>query len=147
MTSHAATKTDHQQERHTMSDPTKNLTALGGIVRGSLTADDLETFPAPGVQKVIFETTELTAFCPVTSQPDIYRCTITYEPDGRCVESKTLKLYLQSFRDIGIFCETLTATIADDLTRSLTPHSLSVTLVQQVRGGLVTTATANRGAN
>mgnify|MGYP006268620637 CR=1 FL=1 len=129
-----------------MTNPsTTHLTALGNKVEGSLQATQLETFDAPAnVSVVSFRTEEVCALCPVTMQPDIYTIEITYEPNGKCVESKTLKLYLTKFRNEGIFGEVLTATIADDIFEAIKPHQLSVRSTQQIRGGLQMTTVASR---
>ena len=77
---------------------------------------ELDTFPAPAhVTLVRFSSEELTSFCPVTAQTDFYRVEIEYVPDAFCVESKSLKLYLWSFRDEQMFAEQLSAMIAQDL--------------------------------
>ena len=68
----------------------------------------LETFPNPGVARVELVSDELTAVCPITNQPDFYTATIAYRPVGRCLESKSLKIYLSRFHDQGMFCEALT---------------------------------------
>src|SRR5215207_4234530 len=76
----------------------------------------LETFPAPKhVTRVTFTSDELTTYCPVTSQPDFNTIKIEYQPDQKCIESKSLKLYLWSYRDEKAFCEALTAQIAQDV--------------------------------
>jgi len=125
---------------------TKDLTVLGNRVEGSLEADQMETFPAAGnLSRVIFETKELTAICPVTSQPDLYHATIDYRPKDKVVESKTLKLYLMRYRDVGIFGEDLAQRIMEDLMMRLDPERIEVTLVQQVRGGLQMTTVATYG--
>lgn len=126
---------------------TENLTLLGSSVKGALSADQLEKFPAPNVSIVKFETAEVTSLCPVTDQPDIYTVTIEYVPGDSCVESKSLKMYLTRFRNQGIFGEALAATIADDIYRVLEPKALVVTAEQQMRGGLIMTSTATRGGN
>ena len=129
-----------------MTISTDHLTALGSRVDGSLSWEDLETFAAPeGVKEVSFLTHELTAFCPVTAQPDLYTLTITYVPNEVCVESKTLKLYLNGFRDKGMFGEAIADVICDDLTKALNPLRMTVTAVQQIRGGLQMTSTSVRG--
>ena len=74
---------------------------------GSEAYAGLETFANPGVADVELTSDELTAVCPITGQPDMYRLTIGYRPDGLCVESKSLKLYLNRFRNEGAFCEAL----------------------------------------
>ena len=78
-----------------------DLVALGRPGSGAYAG--LESFPNPGVSTVELTSDELTALCPVTGQPDLYIATIEYEPDTRCLESKSLKLYLNEFRDQGHF--------------------------------------------
>lgn len=127
-----------------MTELHKDLTLLGKAVQGTITAEQLETFPAPHVAKVKFVTHEVTSFCPVTAQPDLYSVEIEYSPFAHCVESKSLKLYLNGFRDEGIFGEALAEKIADDLFAVLEPIDLKVTTIQQIRGGLQMTAIAER---
>lgn len=128
-----------------MANPnTDHLTALGNKVEGSFDVSQIETFDSPDVDVVSFRTEEVGALCPVTLQPDLYIVEITYEPNGKCVESKTLKLYLTKFRNEGIFGEALTATIADDLFAAIKPITLSVRTTQQIRGGLQMTTVATR---
>ena len=104
---------------------------------------DLESFPCPPhVTVVQFTSDELTSFCPVTDQPDFNTVEIEYHPDELCVESKSLKLYLWTFREEHIFGEGLANTIAEDLVAALNPFYCRVTLVQNVRGGLQLTAVA-----
>ena len=104
---------------------------------------ELDTFPAPShVTRVAFTTDEVTSFCPVTGQPDFNTVTIEYIPDRLCVESKSLKLYLWTFREEQIFGEGLADTIARDLFAALQPQLCKVTLVQGIRGGLQMTAVA-----
>lgn len=123
---------------------TSGLTVLGNKVDGTLTAEQLETFPAPNTQAVNFVTKEFTSICPVTNQPDLYTVEIDYSPKAKCVESKSLKLYLNSFRDRGIFGEALASELADTLFSALMPHQIVVKTTQQARGGLVMTSTAVR---
>jgi 7-cyano-7-deazaguanine reductase len=104
---------------------------------------ELDTFPAPRlVTAVSFTSDELTSFCPVTEQPDFNTVIIEYAPDQLCVESKSLKLYLWSFREERIFGEGLASTIAQDMADQLAPHWVKVTLQQNIRGGLQMTAVA-----
>jgi 7-cyano-7-deazaguanine reductase len=123
---------------------TNHLTVLCNKVDGSLEPSQLEKFPAPNVSEVEFESHELTALCPVTNQPDIYTIKISYVPNEFCVESKTLKLYLMSFRQMGIFGEGITSRIADDLFDAIQPKALKVETTQQIRGGLQMTSRAIR---
>jgi 7-cyano-7-deazaguanine reductase len=100
----------------------------------------LETFDYDGpAQEIVTETTEFTAVCPYSGLPDFARLTITYVPGGRCVELKSLKYYITSFRNVGIFQEHATARVAEDLFRLLAPARLTVRTVYQVRGGFETT--------
>lgn len=104
---------------------------------------EIETFPTPHhVTQVTFATDEVTSFCPVTGQPDFNHVEIEYAPDQLCVESKSLKLYLWTFRDAHIFGEGLASTIAQDLFAALQPHHCKVILRQNERGGLQMTAVA-----
>lgn len=124
-----------------MSD---SLTLLGATVRGAITADQLETIDVqPGLHSVAFSSSELCALCPVTGQPDLYAITVTYAPDRRSLESKSLKLYLHSFRNVGIFAESLAVTVCADLAAAVQPEWLRVELVQKARGGLELTARAS----
>jgi len=104
----------------------------------------LETFPNPGVALVELESDELVAVCPITGQADMYVATIEFEPTALCLESKSLKLYLASFRNEGVFCEGLAVRIRDDVAQALElgPERVTVTLVQKARGGITITATA-----
>jgi len=87
---------------------------------------------------------ELTAVCPITGQPDLYRATIEYRPQSLCLESKSLKLYLAGFRNEGAFCEALAVKIRDDVAAALelSADDVRVTLVQKPRGGITITATS-----
>ena len=119
------------------------LSVLRGTVRRPV--DELECFPAPpSVTRVRFSTDEVTSMCPITGQPDFSSVTIDYQPAGRCIESKSLKLYLWGFRDKGIFAEGLAAEIAAEVQRAAAPVSVTVVVTQHVRGGIVTTAVARR---
>jgi 7-cyano-7-deazaguanine reductase len=103
-----------------------------------------EAFPAPDVQRITLEATEFTALCPRTGQPDFGSVEIEYEPAGRCLESKSVKYYLWSFRDQGAFCETLAARIADDVVYAIVPAWVRVRVHQNVRGGIALVAEAER---
>jgi 7-cyano-7-deazaguanine reductase len=121
----------------------RNLTVLGQTVRHAI--DHLECFDAPEhVTTVRFSTDEVMSVCPVTEQPDISSLVLEYRPDQRCIESKSLKLYLWSFRDRKVFCEALAAEIAGEVVRAADPHEVTVTLTQQPRGGIVIEAVASR---
>jgi 7-cyano-7-deazaguanine reductase len=102
----------------------------------------LETFPNPGVARVELDGDELTAVCPITGQPDMYTLRLEYEPDGLCLESKSVKLYLATFRNEGVFAEALAVRIRDDAAAALELPAgrVRVTLVQKARGGITITA-------
>ncbi len=104
----------------------------------------LETFPNPGVSNVELTSDELTAVCPITAQPDQYVASIEYTPKDLCLESKSLKLYLGSFRNEGHFCEGLAVKIRDDVAEALglAAGDVRVTLRQKSRGGITVTATS-----
>lgn len=114
-----------------------DLTLLGRDARGPV--DHVETFPAPdGCDRVVFTTDELTSICPVTEQPDISSVRIDYVPDERCIESKSLKLFLWGFRNRKVFAEQLAVDIATEVWTTVKPISVEVTIVQHARGGIVT---------
>ena len=103
----------------------------------------LESFPNPGVSEVELVSDELAAVCPITGQPDLYLATIVYQPESLCLESKSLKLYLSTFRNEGAFCEALAVHIRDDAAEALQlpADKVRVTLRQKARGGITITAT------
>ena len=106
---------------------------------------ELQTFPNPRpgrTYEVLFETSEFTCVCPMTGQPDFGRLTIRYVPARVCVELKSLKLYLWSFRNEGHFHEAVTNQILDDLVRVLKPRTLSIEGAFNIRGGIATTVVA-----
>jgi len=108
----------------------------------------LETFasPRPGRPfEVVFETEEFTCLCPMTGQPDFAKLKIIYQPDQLCVESKSLKLYLWSYREQGAFHETVTNQILDDLTAAVQPTWMRVEGDFLIRGGIRTVVAAEFG--
>jgi 7-cyano-7-deazaguanine reductase len=84
---------------------------------------------------------EFTSVCPKTGQPDFGTVTITYTPDKKCVELKSLKFYLQSYRNQGIFYENVTNTIMDDLVAALEPRFMKIESAFSARGGITETVT------
>lgn len=112
---------------------------LGRETKGPIEADQIATVPwsHPGSDATVeFSTDELTAFCPVTNQPDFYELKISYRPKKQLLESKAMKLYLWGFRDKGAFAEDLAATMLGDLVKVCEPVWMEVDLTQKVRGGL-----------
>jgi len=105
----------------------------------------LETFPNPAPERdyeIAFDCPEFTCLCPMTGQPDFARFRIRYVPDRTCVELKSLKLYLWSFRNEGHFHEAVTNRILDDLVRATRPRWMTVEGDFFVRGGIGTVVTA-----
>ncbi len=90
---------------------------------------------------------EFTSVCPKTGQPDFGTLTITYTPEARCVELKSLKMYLQSFRNAGIFYENVTNSILDDLVAVLAPRKLQLVAAFTPRGGISTSVTVQHVAS
>jgi 7-cyano-7-deazaguanine reductase len=105
----------------------------------------LQTFPNPNPERdyeISFECPEFTCVCPMTGQPDFGTLRIRYGPDRLCVELKSLKLYLWSFRDEGTFHEAVTNRILDDLVAAIRPRRMTVVGDFSVRGGIHTVVTA-----
>jgi 7-cyano-7-deazaguanine reductase len=124
----------------------EGLTMLGRKKTGP--ARKLETFSNhhPGRDyTVTLRTDEFTCVCPATGQPDFARLTIQYIPRKRIVESKSLKLYLWSFRNEGSFHEHVTNAILDDLVKALAPRWCKVSADFAVRGGIAITVEAEYG--
>ena len=105
----------------------------------------LDTFPNPKRERdyhIAFDCPEFTCLCPMTGQPDFATIRIRYTPDQKCVELKSLKLYLWSYRDEGAFHEDVTNRILDDLVAAIGPRRLTVHTDWLVRGGIHTTVEA-----
>jgi 7-cyano-7-deazaguanine reductase len=108
-------------------------------------SSELQTFPNPRPGReyeIAFECPEFTCLCPLTGQPDFATIKIRYTPGDLCVELKSLKLYLWSFRDRGAFHEAVTNEILDRLVAALQPIRIEVIGDFKVRGGIHTTVTA-----
>jgi 7-cyano-7-deazaguanine reductase len=105
----------------------------------------LETFPNPAPRRdyrIHMEVPEFTCLCPKTGQPDFATLVLDYVPDQRCVELKSLKLYVWSFRNKGAFHEAVTNDILDDLVKVVAPRFMRLTARFYVRGGIFTTVVA-----
>lgn len=105
----------------------------------------LETFPNPNPERdytIRMRLPEFTCLCPKTGQPDFATMFLEYVPADACVELKSLKLYIWSFRDEGAFHEAVTNRILDDLVRLLAPRFMRLTAEFNVRGGIYTTVVA-----
>jgi 7-cyano-7-deazaguanine reductase len=126
----------------TEKSDTSDLTILGKPAQPS---KKLEAFPnrTPGrFYLVTLDSSEFTCVCPLTGQPDFATLRIQYVPDQKVVESKSLKLYLWSYRDEGSFHEHAVNRILDDLVSALDPHFMKVTGIFNVRGGIGITVEA-----
>lgn len=110
----------------------------------------LDTFPNPSPQRdfvVHMQIPEFTCLCPLTGQPDFAHFTLDYIPDQRCVELKSLKLYMWSYRNEGAFHEKVTNQILDDLVAATAPRFLRLTARWYVRGGIFTNVTVEHRAS
>ena len=106
---------------------------------------DLQTFPNPAPRRdfhIHMEIPEFTCLCPMTGQPDFATLTLDYIPEARCVELKSLKLYIWSFRNEGCYHEAVTNRILDDLVQALEPRFMRLTAKFFVRGGIFTNVVA-----
>jgi 7-cyano-7-deazaguanine reductase len=112
----------------------------------SMSSSTLETFPNPRPERdfeIAISCPEFTSVCPKTGHPDFGEIRITYVPDHACVELKSLKYYMTEYRNRGIFYESATNQILDDLVAVLQPRRMTVVGDFSVRGGIKTCVTAN----
>ncbi|MFZ1573954.1 MAG: preQ(1) synthase [Chromatiaceae bacterium] len=110
---------------------------------------DLETFPNPAPERdytIRIRVPEFTCLCPKTGQPDFAELTLEYVPDRLCVELKSLKLYVWSYRDQGAFHEAVTNLMLADLVGATLPRFMRLTAEFNVRGGIFTTVVAEHRA-
>jgi 7-cyano-7-deazaguanine reductase len=129
-------------DKMTQKTDLDGLTLLG---RDTKPTKKLETFPNHHSDRdytITLRTGEFTCVCPATGQPDFAKVTIQYIPDRLILESKSLKLYLWSFRDEGVFHEHVTNVILDHLVETLAPRWCKVTAEFSVRGGISITIEA-----
>ena len=132
-------------------NPKSELTQLGRKIPlpKSPDAATLETFTNPYPDRdytIVFDCPEFTSLCPVTGQPDFGTITIEYVPAKRCIESKSLKLFLGSFRNEGSFAETITNRIRDEIVKTCKPRYVKVTGSFTPRGGIGIRVTAEHRA-
>lgn len=121
----------------------KDLSILGKKIKRPL--QRLEVFPNKTKERyflVTLKTDEFTCLCPVTGQPDFAKIEIRYVPDKKILESKSLKLYLWSFRQKGVFHEHVINRILDDIVKAVAPHWCLVTGIFNIRGGIGITVDA-----
>jgi 7-cyano-7-deazaguanine reductase len=120
------------------------LTKLGSKAKADRT---FEVFPnhAPGELDVTLRCTEFTCLCPLTGQPDYAEIDIVYMPADFVVESKSMKLYLETYRNVGVFHEHLAVDIGKDFVKFVKPKSCAVTVRFHSRGGIAIDATWRYG--
>ena len=109
----------------------------------------LETFPNPAPHRdyeIAHSHHEFTSMCPITGHPDFAAITVRYVADKTCVELKSLKFYLQSFRNQGIFYEHVTNTITDDLAAVIQPRFMKIEAAFSARGGITETVTVKHAS-
>ena len=126
----------------------KHLRPDGTVYPQTLDPNLLDTFSNPAPERsyrIRFETAEVTSLCPVTDQPDFYRVTVDYVPNRRCLESKSLKLYFVSFRNAGLFAESMANRILDDLFAACSPRWMKVHCRMSPRGGIALEVNAQAG--
>jgi 7-cyano-7-deazaguanine reductase len=118
---------------------------ISGVAMSTLPSKALDVFPNPKPSRdytIRIESPEFTCLCPKTGQPDFATLELEYIPDDLCVELKSWKLYLWSYRDEGAFHEAVTNDILDDLVAAIQPRYARLTAEFNVRGGVYTTVTA-----
>src|ERR1051326_3428527 len=111
-----------------------------------MSSSTLSTFPTPRPERdyeIAIDFPEFTSVCPKTGLPDFGEIRITYVPDTRCVELKSLKYYLIEFRNKGIYYESVTNQILDDLVSAIAPRRMTVVGDFTPRGGIKTTVKAD----
>ena len=121
----------------------KNVVFFSYIRR--MSSSTIETFPNPRPERdyeIAIRCPEFTSLCPKTGLPDFGEIRITYVPEARCIELKSLKYYMIEFRNRGIFYEHVTNQILDDLVAAIQPRRMTVTDDFSVRGGIKTSVTA-----
>jgi 7-cyano-7-deazaguanine reductase len=112
----------------------------------TLPSHSIDTFPNPKPERdyeIRFEIPEFTCLCPKTGQPDFATLQVRYVPDQLCIELKSLKLYIWSFRDIGAYHEGVTNRILDDLVAAASPREMTIEADFFVRGGIHTVVEAS----
>ncbi len=110
---------------------------------------ELELFPNPQPERdytIRINIPEFTCLCPMTGQPDFATLLLEYIPDRQCVELKSLKMYVWSFRDEGAFHEAVTNEILDDLVTATNPRFMRLSAIFNIRGGIDTTVIAEHRA-
>ena len=139
-----ARPTNPVREQFQAQDKTLPFQGPEAIDSGCLECFAYEYADKPVGEKVqiVTSTDEFTSVCPFSGLPDFARVTITYTPDQRCVELRSLKYYLLSYRDVGIWYEHLVNRMLDDLVAAVQPLHMRIEIAANPRGGLASTVTA-----
>jgi 7-cyano-7-deazaguanine reductase len=112
----------------------------------NIRTDFLEAFPYEGEKQYItYETKEFSAVCPFSGLPDIAKVIIEYIPAAQCLELKSLKYYLISYRNVGIYQEAVTSKLCTDLYQVIAPQYLKITTIYNTRGGIDATCVCEKG--
>ena len=117
-----------------------SLTLLGSKAKTSRTLEVFPNHAKPGAMEIVLDCREFTCVCPLTGQPDFAEIEIVYVPNKHVVESKSMKLYLETYRNEGVFHEHLAKDIGEDFLRFVKPQSVDVTVHFNVRGGIAISA-------
>ena len=130
------------KDRFKAQDKTLPFKGPEAIDAGCLECFDYEYAGKGEGIEVVTTTSEFTSVCPFSGLPDFAEVTITYTPDKRCVELRSLKYYLMSYRDVGIWYEHLVNRMLEDLVRAVEPLSMEIVVAAKARGGLSSTLRA-----
>ena len=130
------------KDRFKAQDKTLPFKGPEAIDAGCLECFDYEYAGKGEGIEVVTTTSEFTSVCPFSGLPDFAEVTITYTPDKRCVELRSLKYYLMSYRDVGIWYEHLVNRMLEDLVRAIEPLSMEIVVAAKARGGLSSTLRA-----
>ena len=130
-----------QFEAQGKSLPFKGPEAVDADCLECFTYEYAENPPGEDIE-IVTTTNEFTSVCPFSGLPDFAEVTITYAPDKKCVELRSLKYYLMSYRDVGIWYEHLVNRMLDDLVKAIEPISIKIEIKTNPRGGLSSTVTA-----
>lgn len=133
------------KDRFKAEDKTLPFKGPEAIDAGCLECFDYEYADSEsgGNIEVVTKTNEFTSVCPFSGLPDFAEVTIAYTPDQKCVELRSLKYYLMSYRDVGIWYEHLVNRMLEDLVRAVEPKSMQIVIAANARGGLSSTVRAS----
>jgi 7-cyano-7-deazaguanine reductase len=131
-----------QFKAHDRTLPFKGEDAIDVVAIECFDYEYADKGAAGGDVEIVTTTNEFTSVCPFSGLPDFAEITIAYTPDRKCVELRSLKYYLMSYRDVGIWYEHLVNRMLDDLVRAIEPKKMSIVICANPRGGLASTVKA-----